>query len=107
MSAHVRYYAQGPRAAMNYALTEPLRDFARKRGISPTKVYGWIDEGLIESYVEGHRRYVVVASYERFVKRLVRQGPVKLPSSNPKARAGSAAAAASPAQQRDSRRRAS
>jgi hypothetical protein len=81
---------------MDYANTEPLREFARRRGISPTKVYGWIDSGEIESYLDGKRRYIVVASYDRLVQRLVKQAPVKLASSNPKAKAREAAAAAAP-----------
>jgi hypothetical protein len=78
---------------LEYAYTEPLREFARKRGISPTKVYGWIASGELESFLEGKRRHVVVASYDRLVRRRVaEQGSVKLPSSNPKVRARQAAA---------------
>jgi len=78
---------------LEYAYTEPVREFARKRGISPTKVYRWIDSGELESFVEGHRRYIVLASYDRLVRRRVtEQGSIKLRSSNPKVRAGQAAA---------------
>jgi hypothetical protein len=79
---------------MDYANTEPLREFARRRGISPTRVYAWIDAGEIESYLDGKRRYIVVGSYDRLVQRLIKQGGGKLPSSNPKVRAREAAAAA-------------
>ena len=72
-------------AKLEYAYTEPLREFARKRGISPTKVYHWIDSGLLESFIEGHRRHIVLSSYHRLVRRLVaEQGSVKLPTWNPK-----------------------
>ena len=81
---------------MDYSNTEPVRLFARKRGISATKVYRWIDEGLIESFVDGNRRHVVLASYDRMVRRKVAEQDggkaVKLPSSNPKAKAREAAA---------------
>ena len=78
---------------LEYAFTEPVREFARKRGISPTKVYRWIDSGELESFVEGHRRYIVLSSYDRLVRRRVaEQGSVKLPSSNPKVRARQTAA---------------
>ena len=78
-----------PMEKLEYAYTEPLREFARKRGISPTKVYRWIDSGELESFVEGHRRHIVLSSYDRLVRRRVAgQGSVKLPSTNPKARAG-------------------
>jgi hypothetical protein len=78
---------------LEYAYTEPVREFARKRGISPTKVYRWIESGELESFIEGHRRHIVVSSYDRLVRRRVaEQGSVKLPTSNPKARARQAAA---------------
>ena len=78
---------------LEYAYTEPVREFARKRGISPTKVYCWIASGEIESFIEGHRRHIVVSSYDRLVRRRVaEQGSVKLPSSNPKVRARQTAA---------------
>jgi len=74
--------------SLAYAYTEPVREFARKRGISPTKVYDWINSGQIESFLEGKRRHVVVASYDRLVRRRVaEQRSIKLPSSNPKAKA--------------------
>jgi hypothetical protein len=76
---------------MDYSETQPLREFAKQRGISPTKVYAWIDSGEIESFLIGHRRHVIVASYERLVRRLMKQGPIKLPSSNPKTKAREAA----------------
>ena len=72
---------------MDYANTQPIREFAKQRGISPTRVYAWIDSGELESFLIGHRRHVVVASYERLVRRLMKQGLVKLPSSNPKVKA--------------------
>ena len=78
---------------LEYAYTEPVREFARRRGISPTKVYRWIDSGELESFIEGHRRYIVLSSYDRLVRRRVaEQSAVKLPSSNPKVRARQAAA---------------
>jgi hypothetical protein len=78
---------------LEYAYTEPVREFARKRGISPTKVYRWIASGELESFVEGHRRHIVLSSYDRLVRRRVaEQGSVKLPSSNPKVRARQTAA---------------
>jgi hypothetical protein len=73
---------------LEYSDTEPLRAFARKRGISPTKVYEWIDSGELETFLEGHRRHIVVSSYDRLVrKRVAEQGSLKLPSSNPKIKA--------------------
>jgi len=75
---------------MDYANTEPVREFARRRGYSPTTVYSWIDSGELESFLIGKRRHVVVASYERLVRRAMKQGPVKLPSSNPKVKANEA-----------------
>jgi hypothetical protein len=87
---------------MDYATTEPVREFARRRGISPTKVYDWIDKGELESFLIGHRRHIVVASYGDLVRRLMERGPVKLPSSNPKAKAK---AAAPPPAPRKARRR--
>jgi hypothetical protein len=78
---------------LEYAYTEPVREFARRRGISPTKVYRWINAGELESFVEGHRRHIVVSSYDRLVRRRVaEQRSVKLASSNPKVRARQAAA---------------
>src|SRR6266436_5855297 len=78
-------------SSLAYADTEPVRLFARKRGISPTKVYRWIEQGELESFVDGNRRHVVVASYDRMVRRKVAEQEggkaVKLPSSNPKAKA--------------------
>src|SRR6516164_5763760 len=56
---------------LEYAYTEPVREFARKRGISPTKVYRWIASGELESFVEGHRRHIVLSSYDRLVRRRV------------------------------------
>lgn len=71
-----------------YAYTEPVREFARKRGISPTTVYGWIASGELETFIEGHRRHVVLSSYDRMVrKRVAEQRSLKLPSSNPKIKA--------------------
>src|SRR5438067_1169226 len=97
-------------SSLAYADTEPVRVFARKRHFSPTKVYDWINQGLIESFVYGNRRYVVLSSYDRMVRRKVaeQQGgkAEKLPSSNPKARAQAASIAPPTQQQRSSRRRA-
>ena len=36
---------------MEYTDTEPLREFARRRGFSPTTVYGWSDKGLFISAI--------------------------------------------------------
>jgi len=91
---------------MDYSDTQPIREFAKQRGISPTRVYHWIDSGELESFLIGHRRHVIVASYERLVRRLMKQGPAKLPSSNPKVRAQAASTAPPAQQQRSSRRRA-
>ena len=78
-------------SSLAYAYTEPVREFARKRKISPTKVYRWIDEGLLESFVDGNRRHVVLSSYDRLVRDRVAQQEggrgLKLPSSNPKTKA--------------------
>jgi hypothetical protein len=93
---------------LEYAYTEPLRQFSRKRGISPTKVYRWINSGEIESFVDGYRRHIVVSSYDRLVRRRVaEQGSAKLPSSNPKVRARQAPAldAHSPGQPSATQRR--
>jgi len=77
-------------SSLAYAETEPVRVFARKRHISPTKVYDWINQGLIESFIDGNRRHVVVSSYDRMVRRKVaeQQGgnAVKLTGPNPKLR---------------------
>jgi hypothetical protein len=84
-------------SSLAYADTEPVRLFARKRGISPTKVYRWIEEGELESFLDGNRRHVVVSSYDRMVRRMVAEQEggkaVKLPSSNPKAKSRDAVAA--------------
>jgi hypothetical protein len=78
-------------SSLAYADTEPVRLFARKRGISPTKVYRWIEQGELESFLDGNRRHVVVSSYDRLVRRKVAEQDggkgLKLPSSNPKAKA--------------------
>src|SRR5438105_11661321 len=72
---------------MDYSNTLPIREFARRRHISPTKVYRWIDQGLIASFLDGQRRMIVVDSYDELVRRLVKeQAGVKLASSNPKTR---------------------
>jgi len=95
---------------LEYAFTEPLREFARKRGISPTTVYSWIASGEVESFLEGHRRHIVLSSYDRMVRRRVSdQAGAKLPSSNPKITAQQIAAqgtrdsAAAPVNQRGRR----
>lgn len=73
---------------IEYAFTEWLREFARKRGISPTTIYDMIASGELETFLVGNRRHVVLASYDRIVrKRVAEQARVKLPSSNPKAKA--------------------
>jgi hypothetical protein len=91
---------------MNYSDTQPIREFAKQRGISPTRVYAWIDRGELESFLIGHRRHVVVASYDRLVRRLMKRGPVKLASSNPKVRERAQSASAPSPPQKSSRRRA-
>src|SRR5262249_45124773 len=69
---------------MDYTDTEPLREFARRRGLSPTTVYGWSDKGLIKTFLMGGRRHVVVSSYGALVERLIaEQGDAKRLSSNP------------------------
>jgi hypothetical protein len=55
---------------MNYSDTQPIREFAKQRGISPTRVYAWIDSGELESFLIGHRRHVVVASYTSSLPRM-------------------------------------
>jgi hypothetical protein len=77
---------------MDYARTEPIREFARRRGLSPQTVYDWNNRGLIETFLIGDRRHVVISSYERLVERLVtEQAGAKLSSPNPRARASVAA----------------
>jgi predicted site-specific integrase-resolvase len=72
---------------MDYARTEPIRAFARRRGLSPQTVYDWAREGLIETFLLGDRRHVVISSYEQLVERLVtEQAGRKLASPNPRAR---------------------
>jgi hypothetical protein len=77
---------------MDYTATEPLREFARRRKLSPGTVYEWADKGLIDTFLIGARRHVVIGSYERLVQRLVAEqraaqnepGPRRA-SPNPKA----------------------
>jgi hypothetical protein len=72
---------------MEYTDTEPLREFARRRGFSPTTVYGWSDKGLIKTFLMGGRRHVVVSSYGALVERLItEQGDAKRFSPNPRLR---------------------
>jgi hypothetical protein len=72
---------------MEYTDTEPLREFARRRGFSPTTVYSWSDKGLIKTFLMGGRRHVVLSSYGELVKRLItEQGDAKLGSPNPRLR---------------------
>jgi hypothetical protein len=72
---------------VQYANTEPVRQFAQRRGLSPTTVYAWIKDGLIETFLIGTRRHVVLESYERLVQQLIaEQNGTKLNSSNPKAK---------------------
>jgi hypothetical protein len=56
---------------MDHANTEPLREFARRRKLSPTTLYDWAEQGLIETFLIGARRHVVVESYDRLVRRLI------------------------------------
>src|SRR3954471_15799560 len=75
---------------MEYQIAPPLRAFARQEKISPTRLYELIEAGEIESYLEGGRRRVIVESYVHYVQRQAAAqggGKVKLPSSNPKAKA--------------------
>jgi hypothetical protein len=77
---------------MEHTDTEPLREFARRRGFSPTTVYGWADNGLIKTFLIGGRRHVLLSSYGELVERLIaEQGGAKRASPNP--RAGSRPAA--------------
>jgi len=72
---------------MEYTDTEPLREFARRRGFSPTTVYGWSDKGLIKTFLMGGRRHVVVSSYGTLVERLIaEQGDARRVSPNPRLR---------------------
>src|SRR5918911_1199575 len=94
---------------MESQIAPPLRAFARQEKISPTRLYELIDAGEIESYLEGGRRRIVVASYQRYIERRVTEtAGVKLPSSNPKVKAREAAAKEAPprsaAPQKGSRR---
>ena len=75
---------------MEYQIAPPLRAFARQEKISPTRLYELIEAGEIESYLEGGRRRIIVASYLRYVQRQAAAqggGKIKLPSSNPKSKA--------------------
>jgi hypothetical protein len=75
---------------MEYADTEPLREFARRRGFSPTTVYSWADDGLIKTFLIGGRRHVVLSSYSELVERLItEQHGTKRVSPNPRARQAS------------------
>jgi hypothetical protein len=68
---------------MEYAITEPLREFARRRKLGAQTVYDWIAKGLIETFLIGSRRHVVIASYDQMVQRLVaeqQQNHSKLPA---------------------------
>jgi hypothetical protein len=56
---------------MDFTDTMPLREFARRRKLSPTTLYDWAEKGLIQTFLIGARRHVVVASYDRLVRRLV------------------------------------
>ena len=79
---------------MDYPITRPLRAFCREHGISPTLVYRWDDEGEVETLLVGNRRHIVVESYRRMIeRRRAEQAGMKLPSSNPKAKARQAPAA--------------
>ena len=60
---------------LDHGYTEPVREFARRRGISPTKVYKWIEEGLLLSFLDGNRRHVVVSSYDRLVRKRIAEQP--------------------------------
>ena len=95
-------------SSLAYAYTEPVREFARKRGISPTKVYRWIDEGALESFLEGKRRHIVVSSYDRMVRQRIEEQrggeAAKLPSPKAKAAAAAPARATRPPRSRGRRR---
>ena len=70
---------------MDYTRTEPIREFARRRGLSPQTVYDWNKRGLIETFLIGDRRHVVISSYEQLVQRLVtEQAGARLASPNPR-----------------------
>ena len=72
---------------MDYTRTEPIREFARRRGLSPQTVYDWNKRRLIETFLIGKRRHVVISTYEQLVERLVtEQAGAKLVSPNPRAR---------------------
>jgi hypothetical protein len=88
---------------LDHAYTEPVRQFARKRGLSPTTVYAWLRTGELESFLEGNRRHIILASYDRLVRKRIAQqrgGTRKLPSSNPRVTAAPASAERALAQQR-------
>jgi hypothetical protein len=68
---------------MEYAVTEPIREFARRRKLGAQTVYDWAGKGLIETFLIGDRRHVVIASYDRLVQQLVaeqQQNGRKLPA---------------------------
>jgi hypothetical protein len=86
---------------MDHSVTEPLRRFARRRDLGPQQVYDWDKQGLIKTVLIGNRRHVIVASYDAFIRRLVKeQAGARLPSSNPKAKKAATTAPAAPARKR-------
>jgi hypothetical protein len=88
-------------------ITYPLRAFAREQKVSPTYLYRLIEEGKLKAVLINKRRHIFPQSYRKLVEQLsADQGDIKLPSSNPKAKARAAVATpAAPARRR--RRRSS
>jgi hypothetical protein len=84
---------------MDKAFSLPIRELGRREHVSPTKLYRLADEGKIDTFLEGGRRRIIVASWERYLLGLMAEqsgGRTKLSSSNPKVRAREAAAATPP-----------
>ena len=75
-----------------------IRTLAKAERRSPKSIYQLIAEGKIESFVEGSRRRVILASYKRYLDSLTaeQQGgtAIKLPVGNPSRRAEDAPAIA-------------
>jgi hypothetical protein len=73
-------------------ITYPLRAFAREQKVSPTYLYALIDQGKLKTVLINKRRHIFPQSYRKVVEELAaNQGDIKLPSSNPRAKAKVAA----------------
>ena len=58
---------------MDHSVTEPIRQFARKRGLSPQKVYDWDKRGLVRTVLIGDRRHVLVGTYDALIRQLLKE----------------------------------